>query len=1146
MLLSFISAIDAEIAEIEKAGREQTYELLSGQRDEKSTGTLYVFVLADALRLPEDASGTLKVEGRDIGAMVVSVEGNRIWLLLEAVDELPAYLPSARLVINETDLLRRLKEKIEGLRSAGDYGLAPLVFGLSPPHPGYRHLKSSVSHRFDEHGARVLEQCLGSDVTYVWGPPGTGKTFTIAGLAAAIAELGETVLVTSHTHAAVEQALWALVEPPSGDRDPGLLYGSALLDEGRVLKVGELKSEKMKSEEMKKVHLNSYLGQKAKEREENIGILEEERVRVAGEVSEAKEQLRRWRLFHEAEALSDRTSKAYEESLSQEQTAGQQIEHERQRVSDRQAELAKAERSFLIGRSARVRNAALQLNVALTGLSRAQARAGEAEARVIKAARDAKSAELNLSLKQSDAESLRPEHELSAVVRLGEERFANYEAQVAALRDSAAEDAKNLVENAVAIFATLTKLYVDRNLLPEMKWDTVIVDEVSMAMPPLLAYAASRAKKRVIVVGDMYQLPPVVNSERESQGGVLAKDVFELTGITDIVDARRSLPQLTKLTNQRRMHPDIAAGAKALIETYAYLTDHPDVLTRPRPSFLDALATQSALVVVDTSDLHPWSGKMPGSLSRFNFISGQAAVEIAALYANCLDEPDERTAPPIGIVTPYAAQRRYLNKLIQMFDLGRWVMAGTVHTFQGNECDVIIFDSVLGEPHWTSRFTTPADWLEVRRDLNVAVTRARHQFVFLGDARWLRKNARPGTGFGKLWPYLNEKAVQLTASAVLGDGFKERVSKNIPEVRGWGLKSTDKAVLMTEVDFYAYFLGDLSRAAERVILYTPFIGKTRWPQVAPAVEALRQRGVEVFVLHKPLTDPEWRRGDPEFGRSVFKFLDGIGVRLIPMSGVHAKTIVIDSEIVYEGSLNWASQTSSYEHMWRIKSGDMAKLVERMLQLDSVVKAYAQRDVGDRCPACGGPLVLINQAQQSRQGRQDVHPFKLGCLSYFFDRNLCSGYLRRVDGRPPFLTPPVCSLGTRMKLNYSPKTGCPWDWSCGHAGCKRIRWARGDWDGSDRKHVVPAKPRPTRLNSLPEQGAPMTSPPADASSAVSPIAKALRIARERGLQVVDFRANDGALWIIGGEDLTDLLSPLRFSFAPAGSRGTKGRAAWYSK
>ena len=334
---------------------------------------------------------------------------------------------------------------------------------------------------------------------------------------------------------------------------------------------------------------------------------------------------------------------------------------------------------------------------------------------------------------------------------------------------------------------------------------------------------------------------------------------------------------------------------------------------------------------------------------------------------------------------------------------------------------------------------------------------------------------------------------------------------------------------------------------QRVILYTPFIGKTRWPQVAPAIEALRRRDVEVFVLHKPLTDPEWRGGDVEFGRTVFNFLQALGVKLVPVSGVHAKTIVIDGGIVYEGSLNWASQTASYEHMWRIRSADMAKLVERMLQLEPVVKAYGERDAGGRCPSCGGPLILINQAQQSRQGRQDVHPFKLGCLNYFFDKNSCSGYLRRVDGRAPFLTPPVCEHGTRMKLNYSTKTGYPWDWWCVHASCRRIRWARGDWDGSDRQHVVPAKPQPTQPNSLPEQGAPKTSPPAAIGSSIDrPVEKALRIARERGLQVVDFRANDGALWIIGGEDLTDLLSPLRFSFAPAGSRGTKGRAAWYSK
>ena len=90
LLTKFVSAIDAEIALIEKESRDQSFELLSGQRDESSTGTLYVFLLADPLRLPEDASGTLKFSGREVAAFVVAQEANRIWLLIESSDALPA------------------------------------------------------------------------------------------------------------------------------------------------------------------------------------------------------------------------------------------------------------------------------------------------------------------------------------------------------------------------------------------------------------------------------------------------------------------------------------------------------------------------------------------------------------------------------------------------------------------------------------------------------------------------------------------------------------------------------------------------------------------------------------------------------------------------------------------------------------------------------------------------------------------------------------------------------------------------------------------------------------------------------------------------------------------------------------------------
>jgi hypothetical protein len=140
----FGAALDAEIAVIEKQSHDQTYELLAGQRDEKATGVLYIFLLADALRLPEDAAGTLRFGQLDVRASVVAQEGNKVWVLIESLEHLPAYIPSARLVLNETELLQRLKEKIQELAASGDFGLAPKVFGREDAlcGDGECHLKS--------------------------------------------------------------------------------------------------------------------------------------------------------------------------------------------------------------------------------------------------------------------------------------------------------------------------------------------------------------------------------------------------------------------------------------------------------------------------------------------------------------------------------------------------------------------------------------------------------------------------------------------------------------------------------------------------------------------------------------------------------------------------------------------------------------------------------------------------------------------------------------------------------------------------------------------------------------------------------------------------------------------------------------------
>ena len=57
--------------------------------------------------------------------------------------------------------------------------------------------------------------------------------------------------------------------------------------------------------------------------------------------------------------------------------------------------------------------------------------------------------------------------------------------------------------------------------------------------------------------------------------------------------------------------------------------------------------------------------------------------------------------------------------------------------------------------------------------------------------------------------------------------------------------------------------------------------------------------------------------------------------------------------------------------------------------------------------------------------------------------------------------------------------------------------------------------------------------------------------KKGLQVIDKRASGGSLWVLGGPELTQLMTELKcegfkFTFAPSGGRVTHQAASWWMK
>lgn len=85
----------------------------------------------------------------------------------------------------------------------------------------------------------------------------------------------------------------------------------------------------------------------------------------------------------------------------------------------------------------------------------------------------------------------------------------------------------------------------------------------------------------------------------------------------------------------------------------------------------------------------------------------------------------------IGIITPFANQSRHINNLLKENELTD-VTCGTVHAFQGDEKDVILFSLAVTDQTGSRTY----EWLKCNKELiNVATSRAKDQLILLSSSK---------------------------------------------------------------------------------------------------------------------------------------------------------------------------------------------------------------------------------------------------------------------------------------------------------------------------------------------------------------------------------------------------------------------------
>ena len=505
------------------------------------------------------------------------------------------------------------------------------------------------------------------------------------------------------------------------------------------------------------------------------------------------------------------------------------------------------------------------------------------------------------------------------------------------------------VRNAKFVATTVSKAIVDKEIR-NGAFDVVIFDEASMATIPQIAYAAKLARKNFVCMGDFRQLPPIVQSSKESP---LNADIFQYCGITQAVDQGSNHKWLCLLDTQYRMHPEIADFAGRSI--YNGLLKSANGMTEKREKTV--MAEPFAGRAMEFVDL---SGTMSTCIkssddSHANVLSAFVTFSLALKAAQTQE---------VGIITPYHAQSRLLHAMVrdvnELEALPHAIKCATVHQFQGSEEDVIVYDAVdCYRLPFPGALIASTAGRYADRLFNVAMTRSKGKFICVANGSFMRNK-----GMSENLMFMQMlKSYRATAPMI------PEIIRPDDDLEKYYFDFVEKENQVDE------FIKDLATARREVridIPDSPANSDINTTRIAQALAEAQSRGVKVFVraeskknLHPTLkyfavenhylTDPialidktvTWF-GMPE-SAACFK--------------IEGRTSAINNRPCIRF---WGTHTAKilYGLLEMSQVMDQAKTVEKDAQGNLITDKLSDYVLAHKkCPVCGKPMQLKKSRNQ---------------------------------------------------------------------------------------------------------------------------------------------------------------------------------------
>lgn len=274
----------------------------------------------------------------------------------------------------------------------------------------------------------------------------------------------------------------------------------------------------------------------------------------------------------------------------------------------------------------------------------------------------------------------------------------------------------------------------DKGFLRKIKWDYIAVDEASMIPLVYMVYLLhSQQPVQFVIAGDPFQIEPTVSEESWKR-----ENIYTMVGLRDFVNSQTEPHQyeVTKLDTQYRSIPTIGSVYSYL--TYGGILKHYRKTAEQKSLRLDDLDISTLNLIKFPVERYEsiYRSKKLGGGSNYQIYSALFTYEFVCHMAKMIDKNHPGKAFSIGIISPYKAQSDLIGNLLRRAKLPKnlSILSGTVHRFQGDECDIML--TVFNTPENIS--SSSKMFLNQKNIINVAISRARdYLFVLMPDENTL-------------------------------------------------------------------------------------------------------------------------------------------------------------------------------------------------------------------------------------------------------------------------------------------------------------------------------------------------------------------------------------------------------------------------